>query len=94
MQQAEPTYPGIVGLGSCTKCHGFIADIEKLTTDLQIERGNSGQFKKQLDAAHKHAEQLQQQLTEAVAEKNRLQCNVEYQQLGVRVVDSMAGSCE
>lgn len=78
MQQCEPTYPGIVGSGTCVNCSRLQADIEKLTDDLKLEKGFTKQFAKQRDDAHRQIDQLQQQLTEAVAEKNRLQCNVDY----------------
>lgn len=86
--------PAILGAGQCAKCNSLADDVNRLVNDNESLEGQCLQISRERDDAHRQVEQLQQQLIELTAEKNRLLCNVDYQQLGVRVVDSMAGSSE
>lgn len=87
MEQASPTYPGVIGV--CSRCLSFQADFEravidngKLELELGVAVGFNEQYVRQLDTAHKtiagHEQtiaELGQQLRELREQRD---CNARY----------------
>lgn len=64
----------ILGSGQCANCSRLQADVEKLTTDLHIERGCGKQLICERDTAHRQIE-TQQQTIDSLQQRLREQCN-------------------
>lgn len=88
MEQALPTYPGIIGSGQCAKCLSFQADFERVSIENESLYGQCQQISRERDEArqmlklaHEQIDEQQRRIDQLTAEKQaaaREQCNADY----------------